>query len=300
MGATTRGPALSWLALSFTAAYLLVCSLVWYRMRGTPLGSSNAVVPLALLGELILLAILSRDERMHPRSWDRRAWATVLGSMILFSLLWYFGRRHSFDQWFGRAANGGLSSLASFFYFSGASVILRMVAPLVLMRSVAGVSPQELGYRLWRPDRSGWLYAIALFIAIPAVAFASSGAAFLAKYPLCSRAFEDGTLAVETFLVYQAAYGLIFISGEAFWRGFMAFGLEHRLGTNTLLFMLIPYVVGHFGKPQAESIGAVGAGLFLGWLALRHRSFWLGAAVHWAVALMMDLWAIHRRGIEWV
>ena len=36
----------------------------------------------------------------------------------------------------------------------------------------------------------------------------------------------------------------------------------------------------------------------MGYLALRHRNFWLGVAVHWSVALSMDLLAIRARGIE--
>ncbi len=62
--------------------------------------------------------------------------------------------------------------------------------------------------------------------------------------------------------------------------------------------MLIPYVLIHYGKPLPETLGAAAAGLTLGYLALRHRSFWLGVAVHWAVALAMDLSAMARRGIE--
>ena len=64
--------------------------------------------------------------------------------------------------------------------------------------------------------------------------------------------------------------------------------------------MLIPYVAAHFGKPMLETLGAILAGLFLGYLAWEHRSFWLGVALHWGVALMMDLFALYRRGVTMV
>lgn len=96
------------------------------------------------------------------------------------------------------------------------------------------------------------------------------------------------------FVLYQAAYGLVFISGESFWRGFILFGLERDMGRAALVYMIIPYTMAHYGKPIAETMGAVGAGLVLGYLALRHRSFWLGVAAHWSVALTMDLSAIWR------
>jgi hypothetical protein len=38
----------------------------------------------------------------------------------------------------------------------------------------------------------------------------------------------------------------------------------------------------------------------LGFLALRHRSFWLGVAVHWAAAISMDVLAIGKRGLQFV
>ena len=48
----------------------------------------------------------------------------------------------------------------------------------------------------------------------------------------------------------------------------------------------------HYPKPMGESIGAILAGLALGYLALKNRSVWGGAALHWSVALTMDLAAI--------
>ena len=62
--------------------------------------------------------------------------------------------------------------------------------------------------------------------------------------------------------------------------------------------MVMPYVIGHCGKPLPETLGAVGAGLVLGALALHHRSFWLGAIAHWVIAITMDLMALWRRGIS--
>ncbi len=53
-----------------------------------------------------------------------------------------------------------------------------------------------------------------------------------------------------------------------------------------------------YGKPYPETMGAIAAGTTLGWLALKHRSVWLGVAVHFGVALSMDILAIRARGIE--
>jgi hypothetical protein len=44
-------------------------------------------------------------------------------------------------------------------------------------------------------------------------------------------------------------------------------------------------------------LGAIAAGSALGWLALQHRSVWLGVALHYGVALTMDLSALYKGGL---
>ena len=107
---------------------------------------------------------------------------------------------------------------------------------------------------------------------------------------------QGGVVQLEHLLVHEAFYLLIFVSGEAFWRGFLTFSLERDFGLYALALMIVPYVTAHFGKPLPETLGAIVAGGLLGWLALKHRSIWLGVAVHFAVALTMDLLAIHYNG----
>ena len=59
----------------------------------------------------------------------------------------------------------------------------------------------------------------------------------------------------------------------------------------------IPYAVVHYAKPFPEAMGAVVAGLVLGWLALRTRTIVGGVIVHGTIALAMDLLALWRRGL---
>jgi hypothetical protein len=52
--------------------------------------------------------------------------------------------------------------------------------------------------------------------------------------------------------------------------------------------MVVPYCMIHYGKPMAETCGAIFAGLVLGTIAMRTRSIWGGVAIHVCVALSMD------------
>ncbi len=47
----------------------------------------------------------------------------------------------------------------------------------------------------------------------------------------------------------------------------------------------------HIGKPEAEVLGAVVAGLVLCYLAMRSRSIWPGVLLHSLVASTMDFFA---------
>ena len=81
---------------------------------------------------------------------------------------------------------------------------------------------------------------------------------------------------------------------EAFWRGFLFFGLEEKFGIYAILIQMIPFVLLHQGKPFIESVGAVFGGIALGYLAYRTRSIWYGIIIHFVVITFMDFISIIR------
>jgi membrane protease YdiL (CAAX protease family) len=133
---------------------------------------------------------------------------------------------------------------------------------------------------------------------LPFVYFASTTAPFQAYYPQFKGVISHSQVHWEHVLCFELVYALLFISGESFWRGYMIFGLEERLGYHGILFMVVPYVMSHYEKPFFESMGAIVTGLVLGYLALKHRNFWLGVVVHWSVAILMDMLALKQLGVE--
>ncbi len=62
----------------------------------------------------------------------------------------------------------------------------------------------------------------------------------------------------------------------------------------SIVIMTVPYTMIHFGKPMPEATAAIAAGLILGYMAIRTRSFVPGALLHMAVALSMDLLVLWR------
>lgn len=298
-----------------TAALLTVTSLAWYavelhrevwvlhpfgvrwRFRGTWL---QPVVMVALAAAFFGFVRVFKGVRWRDLSSQGRlvAWS----SLAIIAGLWWWGR----GGFFGRNVASHVPEtvfepLYGFFWFAFWCVALRMLIPLVLMRRPLRVRPVDFGYRLRGASRLWWLYLLlAAAVCVLVVIYASNQPAFLEKYPLCRAMIVRREILWWHFLLYQLAYLMVFVSGESFWRGYIAFGLEKDLGKLSLAFMIIPYVTAHFGKPLPETLGAIVTGLVLGFLALHHRSFWLGVVAHYGVALTMDVSALVRRGIQLV
>jgi membrane protease YdiL (CAAX protease family) len=73
-------------------------------------------------------------------------------------------------------------------------------------------------------------------------------------------------------------------------------GFKKEIGDYSVLIMVIPYCMIHFQKPFLETIGAIFAGFILGYLSLRKNSIGTGIALHFAVAVSMDIFALYHQG----
>ncbi len=73
--------------------------------------------------------------------------------------------------------------------------------------------------------------------------------------------------------------------------------LKRSLGSYSILAMMVPYCMIHYGKPYLEANAAIVAGVVLGTLSLRTGSIWCGALIHITVAVSMDLASLHQSGL---
>ena len=222
-----------------------------------------------------------------------REGAIMLFALFCLLLLMKFGRSHAYRLYFSEYfADGDLPTLQPYLYSAVSSVVTRMLLPLAFIVFVLRERPRDFGYRLGGGRTFLSIYAALLLVMVPVLWFVAGSATFQAKYPFWDRADESWRF----LLLYEFRYFFIFLSGEAFWRGFLVFGLARRYGWHALSIAMIPYVLVHFGKPFPETLAAILTGYLLGYLALKHRSFVLGIALHYSVALLMDLFALIRSG----
>jgi hypothetical protein len=224
----------------------------------------------------------------------------VVSSMALLMVFLAFGRANTYhrllEQYVPEAAR---MPLLGFAYFATCSVLLRLVIPYLLLRFKLHRPPREYGYVIRGGTRMRWVYLGLFVVMIPLVLWAATLPDFQASYPQTRGLVTGNEASVRLFILYHAAYFMMFLSGESFWRGYMTFGLGRDLDVAALPWMVMMYSIGHYAKPLLEVNASIIAGFVLGYLALRHRSFFLGALLHWSIALTMDLAVLHQRGVTW-
>lgn len=180
--------------------------------------------------------------------------------------------------------------------WSGSTSLLYGAIPL-LVAVLLGIRPSEIGLR--RATLRHWkLYSTLFALAVPFIVVASFSSSFQARYPQFG--VTRGQTGVSSdLLVWWCFYAVQFLAVELFFRGFLVLGLAPRFGEAAVLIAAVPYLGVHFVKPAPESLAAIAGGLVMGALAYRTRSIWWGAALHIAVAALMDLLALGHKGYVW-
>lgn len=150
---------------------------------------------------------------------------------------------------------------------------------------------EEFGFRPAVPPAAK--LAVGFYaLMLPVLYFASRQPQFFQFYPMQSRAGEDWTF----FLYHQLTYGMYFFCWEFFYRGFLTFGLAKGIGfPAAIVAQSIGFAIMHYGKPMPEVYGSFIAGIALGWLAMKGRSFYPCFLLHWAISLTFDLLTIQAR-----
>lgn len=279
------------------AGGLLLLNASWHLWLSSVPGSQLVCV---VAGSVLYFGALRVTTGIRFSELSPEARFVVVSSTVLLVAFLGVGRAGTFTRNFATLVpTSWLSPLYPFLYFVAGSVFFRTLAPLWFMRRPLRQSPTDYGYRLhgYETSQLGRVYVALFLLVIPLVIWTSSRPAFQAAYPQGGIVNDHGVIEWPIFIVHQAAYFLLFLSGESFWRGYMTFGLGRDLGLRALPWMVMIYSIAHYGKPQLEVNGAIVAGSVLGYLALRHGSFWLGVVLHWSIAFSMDLAVILRTGV---
>jgi uncharacterized protein len=174
------------------------------------------------------------------------------------------------------------------FGWFGLNVVVLLIVPLLIIRFVFRESLAEFGFTLGRADIWGKYLLVFLIVFVPVAAIASRLPEFQRFYPRYIWARQDHLLIIPSII----GWCCYFLAWEFFFRGFLLFGLGRRLGPIAIFIQMVPFTMAHFPKPELESLSAIIAGIALGIMAWRSRSFvgtWL---LHWLSATAMDLFVV--------
>jgi membrane protease YdiL (CAAX protease family) len=188
------------------------------------------------------------------------------------------------------------NGVLGYLWWFGSSVVFYLALPLILARVTRGSFHERYGFQLgdWKVGLQ--ITGVLLCVMLPVTWAASQLSSFQGTYPLAGPnayrlQLENGATHTSwsVFLVYELGYCLYFLAWEFLFRGWMVHGLMPSWGRGpAILVQVVPFAVMHLGKAEMEALGSIAAGVALGLLSARTRSFLYGAVIHCAVAVWMD------------
>lgn len=182
--------------------------------------------------------------------------------------------------------------LADLLFWAGGMTATYVVVPTLVIWFVFGQRLRDYGFKIRGVLASSWIYLGMLAILGPLLWQLSATASFQARYPFYQPVTNEPLW--PALFVWEIFYLTQFVGLEFFFRGFLLHGTKRRFGYLAIFVMVAPYCMIHFGKPMPETFGAIVAGIALGYMSLKTRSIWLGAAAHITVAISMDMLALCR------
>jgi membrane protease YdiL (CAAX protease family) len=207
---------------------------------------------------------------------------------VSLTLQEYIGQRGTFHTWFRSLNQDKYAELYSYVWWSGWRVFGYIVIPSCAIMLMPGQRWRDYHVSFRGFWKHLWIYALMFALIFIPVLIASTWDSFRETYPFYRLAKRSST----DLIAWEALYAVQFLALEFFFRGFLLQGLRRTLGSNAIFVMIVPYCMIHYGKPLPETLGAIGAGILLGTMAMRTRSIWGGVIIHVGVAVTMDMMAM--------
>ncbi|MGQ9523480.1 MAG: lysostaphin resistance A-like protein [Armatimonadota bacterium] len=180
--------------------------------------------------------------------------------------------------------------------YVGVSTMLLLWVPLMAVLLLTESQPTSYG--LCRGDqRLSKLYGWGMFLGVlPILLVGSLLPSSREYYPLYRQFARPGPASWSYLIYFEMCYGWYLFCWEWFFRGYLLFGLGRGIGAWALFAQAAVFGLLHYRKPAPEFAASFGAGLVLGFAAMRTGSFLPGFLVHWGAAVVYDLLAIAWRG----
>jgi membrane protease YdiL (CAAX protease family) len=245
----------------------------------------------------------SAQSRRTGSGYDYRPLIALAVGACTLTLMEYFGSSRVLFDLVDRAAIGRNEALAQlavtlqdsrffrliqFIWWSAWRALAYFIIPALVVKLVFKARLRDYGLRPAGARNYLWLWGLCYLPMAAIIVVVSLRGDFASYYPFYHQARRSWFDLVSWELLYAAQ----FFSLEFFFRGFFLNACKHAMGSYAIFAMAVPYCMIHYGKPWPEAMSAIFAGIFLGTLAFKSGSIWVGFLIHESVALTMDVVAL--------
>jgi membrane protease YdiL (CAAX protease family) len=219
------------------------------------------------------------------RQRDNKLLVLLASAPVLYMLYFYGGSAALFGRLFGPGLSTTWWDIGSTAYRYAVACLTLGVLPALIIKLV--FHDRLGGYGLGRGDARYNLLFVLLgaLVVIPLGYISSRNPEFRALSPQLHCARGSASL----FLLSSGLYLLYYVGYEVFFRGYLLFGIEKRLGPwPAILITTMTTTLVHITRPAGEYAAALIAGFIFGYVALRTRSIWGVLALHFITGVSLD------------
>lgn len=222
---------------------------------------------------------------------DRHYYLILLSAPVLITLYRYYSMSANFQQYFPSLRQDVAGNIMCYkLQFVGFFILMFLVPMVHIYYWKKPLS--EFGFGLG-DMRFGLKFVILsfVFLVLPFAFCGSFDPTVTNEYPLAKAVITHKGFITGYHFFYAIFY---YIAWEFYFRGYLLFGLKDRYGaTEAIIIQTISSCLAHIDKPFAEIFLSIPVGIFLGFIALRTRSFWYVFLVHAALGVLTDLFIIY-------
>ncbi len=209
----------------------------------------------------------------------------LLSVPIILTLYLYHGKHHFFEKRFDTLVNNDLFDMYSHMFEYFMAFVLLFIVPFILIKYAFKEKIKKYGVTFGDVKYGLKFTAIAIVVLIPILIIGALIPDMQATYPEARSVIGR----LKPFLLIEFFYMLYYIGWEFFFRGYMLFGLKEKFGNlSAILIQTIPSCLMHIGKPEAEILGSIAAGIIFGYLAIRTRSILYPLLIHLFIGIFTD------------
>jgi membrane protease YdiL (CAAX protease family) len=225
---------------------------------------------------------VSESLGVSEKRWDAGLFALCLG--VIGTLYVYNHQPYSFASWVDPSMQRVYRSHEEYLLVN----CLALLLPLMALLSAGGSLRL---YHMGEGNRWGWVVAGCCYLfMLPLLWWASARPDFQHTYPL----YRPARVALSALLYHELTYTFYLWCWEMFFRGVLTSICWRWLGWWGIALQSLAFALLHIGKPLPEVLGSFVAGMVLGGIAVRARSFMPGFACHALVSATMDVLVLIR------